>query len=206
MRMPNALPFPFPERRLVLASRSPRRRTLLEELGWDFQVLPADESAECGLCSRETPPEFVARLARQKATNVATKIEDGIVLACDTVAVCHGQVLGKPADIDDAHRMLNMLRGCIHQVFTGICLWAVPEQVTDVAVEKTELMMDRISDAQLKAYLKTRLWEGKAGAFGYQDGWDWLKIQSGSESNVVGLPIERLQQMLADLRYSLSKS
>ena len=103
--MPNALPFPFPDRMLVLASRSPRRRTLLEELGWEFQIVPADESAECGLCSRETPPEFVARLARQKAANVAPKIEDGIVLACDTVAVCRGHILGKPADIDDARRM-----------------------------------------------------------------------------------------------------
>ncbi len=85
-----------------------------------------DEAAECGLCSRETPEKFVARLARQKAANVVPKISAGLVLGCDTVAECDGQILGKPADEEHARHMLQMLSGREHRVLSGLCLWNVP--------------------------------------------------------------------------------
>ena len=182
---------------LILASQSPRRCELLEAAGYQFQVIPPDESAECGVCSGESPPELVARLAWQKAQNVAQRVEQGIVIGCDTVAECLGQILGKPHDLDHARQMLQLLRGRKHRVYSGLCLWRRPDDqvLADVAV--TELVMDAVSDRQLEDYLETHAWEGKAGAFGYQDGLPWIHITSGSESNVVGLPMELLEEILA---------
>ena len=180
-------------RPLILASASPRRKQLLEQQGYQFTVDPPGEGAECGVCSGETPPELVVRLARQKAADVALRYDSAIILACDTVAECHGQVLGKPRDRNDARRMLTLLRGKQHRVHSGLCLWIRPEDKTTLQLDTTTLVMDDVSDEQLESYLDTNLWEGKAGAFGYQDGWDWLHIIEGSESNVIGLPMEKVR-------------
>ena len=181
---------------LILASGSPRRRELLREAGYDFSVMPPSDSAECGVCSRETPPELVARLAYQKAQDVALQVEQGVVLGCDTVAECMGQILGKPVDVDHARQMLTLLRGRVHHVYSGVCLWQRPGDRHLVEVAATRLRMDAIADDDLEDYLQSGLWEGKAGAFGYQDRLGWLHIEDGSESNVVGLPLELVEQML----------
>lgn len=183
--------------KLILASSSPRRRELLAEAGYDFEVIPPHESAECGVCSRETPPELVARLAFQKAQDVARRVSAGWVLGCDTVAECCGQILGKPKDRGHAKEMLELLRGREHKVYSGVCLWRRPADEVHAQVAVTRLVMDPVSDELLSAYLDTDAWEGKAGAFGYQDGLDWIHVLEGSESNVVGLPLELLQEMLA---------
>lgn len=186
--------------RLVLASSSPRRRQLLRDAGYEFEVRPPADSAECGICSRETPPEMVARLAWQKAADVARKISpnDGptLVIGCDTVAECCGQILGKPHHREHASEMLRLLRGREHRVYSGLCLWPRPGDSARVLVDVTYLVMEPLSDAAVEAYLDTMQWEGKAGAFGYQDGLDWVHVRSGSESNVVGLPMELLRRML----------
>jgi septum formation protein len=93
--------------------------------------------------------------------------------------------------------MLELLRGREHHVYSGVCLWRRPDDTTLVEVAVTRLRMDPFSDAQLEDYLQSGLWEGKAGAFGYQDRHGWLHIEEGSESNVVGLPLELVQEMLA---------
>jgi septum formation protein len=187
---------------LILASNSPRRRLLLAEHGYRFEVIPPGEAAECGICSRETPPEMVARLAWQKAADVAHRVEQGVVIGCDTVAECCGIILGKPKNRDHAREMLSLLRGRDHQVYSGLCLWVRPGEEHHVQVEVTRLVMDPISDADLDAYLATDQWEGKAGAFGYQDGLDWVHVVEGSESNVVGLPMELLARMLETIEAS----
>ena len=184
---------------LILASSSPRRRQLMTEHGYDFQVVTPHESAECGVCSRETPPELVARLAYQKAKDVAKRTPLGIVIGCDTVAECCGLILGKPKNRQHAREMLGLLRGREHRVYSGLCLWRRPGEEHHIHVDVTKLVMDPLRDEQLEAYLATDLWEGKAGAFGYQDGNDWVRVQSGSESNVVGLPMELLARMLKAL-------
>ena len=189
----------MPVPRLILASSSPRRRELLTEAGYLFDVLPPHESAESGQRAGESPTELVARMARQKAADVAQRVPAGIVIGCDTVAELGGQVLGKPRDRDDARAMLATLRGREHCVHSGLCLWRRPDDAVEVAVETTRLVMDPISDDQLSAYLATGDWEGKAGAFGYQDGLDWVHIIAGSESNVVGLPMELLDHLLDKL-------
>ncbi len=192
---------------LVLASSSPRRRELMTEAGYEFEVVLPDEKAECGICSRETPPELVARLAYQKAHSVAQQVSGRIVVACDTVAECQGTILGKPVDRQHARQMLHLLRGREHRVYSGLCVWPVgmaprvPDQ-PHVKVAVSSLRMDPIDEASLEAYLDSEQWVGKSGAFGFQDGPSWLELCSGSVSNVVGLPMEVLAELLDELGLS----
>jgi len=181
---------------LILASRSPRRQQLLTEVGYRFSVLPASEAAECGVCAGESAAQLVSRLARQKAADVAPRVDRGVILACDTVAACQGEILGKPANEQHARRMLQSLRGQRHHVYTGMCLWRRPDDLIMADVATTVLRMDVLSDREIDEYVKSGLWEGKAGAFGYQDRHGWLHIEQGSESNVVGLPLELLAALL----------
>jgi len=186
-----------PLRKLILASRSPRRRELLAEAGYRFEVCLPSEAAECGLCGNESPLELVSRLAYQKAADVVRRVSAGLVLACDTVAECDGQILGKPSHEEHARKMLQILSGREHRVLSGLCLWPAPKGQPQVRVAITRLRMDALSEQQLNEYLASGLWEGKAGAFGYQDGIDWVHVLEGSASNVVGLPMELLAEMIA---------
>ncbi|MEM6689569.1 MAG: Maf family protein [Planctomycetota bacterium] len=186
---------------LILASGSPRRRQLLQAAGYSFEIMPAGDHAECGICSRETAPELVARYAFQKAADIArrTAPREIMILAADTVASCLGRILGKPKDVEHAREILQYLSGRDHDVFTGFCLWDTTSRRGMIEVVRTQLRMLTLSDEMLEEYLASMLWEGKAGAFGYQDGNDWLTILGeGSESNVVGLPMERLAELLED--------
>jgi septum formation protein len=191
--------FQADSREIILASSSPRRKELLARFGYRFRVVEPDPSAECGICSRETPPELVARLAYQKAANVIEKIDSGLVLACDTVAECVAIILGKPEDRGHAKQMLERLRGRRHSVYSGLCLWDKASAQRHVRVDVSRMWMEPISDSQLEAYLDTDQWIGKAGAFGFQDGPDWIRLDQGSATNVVGLPMEMLEKMLAEL-------
>ncbi|MCE9548428.1 MAG: Maf family protein [Planctomycetia bacterium] len=191
-----------PRPRLILASQSPRRRELLAAAGYEFEVLPSEVDESPGLCSQCGPAELVARLAIAKGAEVVRRLaddagrRDGIVVACDTVAEIGGTILGKPADEDHARYMIELLSGQLHRVYSGLCLWpmrGVPR--TEVAI--TTLRMDPLDVPAIDDYIASRKWEGKAGAFGYQDGLDWLHVIQGSESNVVGLPMELLAEMLA---------
>jgi septum formation protein len=182
---------------LVLASRSPRRQMLLRQAGFDFQLLAPAEHVEDNRRSGEETADYVVRLARQKAEDVVGQAPpERIVVACDTLAECNGQILGKPRDREHAGEMLRCLRGRVHQVLSGVCLLRGADRRIRSAVDRTTLRMDEFSDAELAAYLDSGQWQGKAGAFGYQDGIDWVHIIAGSESNVVGLPMELLQTML----------
>jgi septum formation protein len=182
--------------KLILASASPRRRELLAEAGYAFDVCVPGDAAESGACNGESPVELVSRLAYQKAADVAGRLAAGLVIGCDTVAECDGQVLGKPDDETHARQMLQTLSGREHRVLSGLCLWPLPNGRPSVRVAVTLLRMDVLGESQLNAYLATGLWKGKAGAFGYQDGIDWVHVYAGSESNVVGLPMELLAEML----------
>jgi septum formation protein len=181
---------------IILASQSPRRKQLLEEAGYRFRVVAPHEHAECGICSRETPPELVARLAYQKARDVAERTQRGLVIGCDTVAECHGQILGKPKNRAHAREMLRLMRGRRHHVYSGLCLWRRPDNDTRLGVAVSVLEMKLLPDEELESYLETGQWEGKAGAFGLQDRTGWIEVLEGSESNVVGLPLELLSELL----------
>ena len=180
------------ETSLILASQSPRRRQLLTDAGFDFTVKAPSDEVERGICSSCSPEDTVLEGAFLKARAIAKGVDEGLVLAADTVAECRGEVLGKPIDRDHAERMLRLMSGKTHRVLTGVCLWDCPSNRRVCFLEQTVLKMDTLSDDQLNEILDSDSWVGKAGAFGYQDGLDWLHVESGLESNVVGLPVERL--------------
>jgi len=200
MSLHPAASFQPDSREIILASSSPRRRELLDRFGYRFRVLEPHPNAECGICSRETPPELVARLAYQKAANVIEKIDSGLVLSCDTVAECVAIILGKPENREHARQMLQRLRGRRHSVYSGVCLWDKATSTRSIRVDVSHLWMEPITDEQLESYLDTEQWIGKAGAFGFQDGPNWIRLDEGSPSNVVGLPMELLSTMLAELK------
>lgn len=211
-------PDPF----LILASRSPWRRELLAEAGYQFQVVAPSEDLECGVCSEEGPAGLVTELAFRKAAAVVRQLQSDmecldrrcscslvapIVLAADTIAECDGFILGKPRDEADARAMLTQLSGREQRVLTGLCLWPLHlplgegrgERTPLIRVAVTKLRMDPLTNAQLNDYLASGQWEGKAGAFGYQDRLGWVHIVEGSASNVVGLPMELLGEMLREI-------
>lgn len=193
----------------ILGSGSPQRQRLLREAGYEFRVVRPRDHVERGICSQCGPAELVTELAAAKAIDVAELLAGepapapitATIIACDTVAECGGQILGKPVDEDHARSMLLRLRGTRHRVYSGLCVWSPAESPTPmeqhVRVAVSHLSMETISDADLEAYLESGQWEGKAGAFGYQDGPDWLHLEQGSASNVIGLPMELLKEMIS---------
>lgn len=204
-----SIPDPLSQHTLILASRSPRRSELLQQAGFRFIVDPADDAVEAGCCTDRPPARLVAELSLAKALDVATREPwrnrpGSLILGADTVAECDGRILGKPANEDHAREMLQFLSGRKHRVLTGVSLVLsstssdlTPRSLT--RVEQTWLMMDRLSPPDLEEYLASDRWIGKAGAFGYQDGPDWLHVLEGLESNVVGLPVERLEPWIQEL-------
>lgn len=186
---------------LVLGSGSPRRRQLLENAGYVFDVLEPDPKVEYEFGREQSltqATQYVRQLAFRKAQDVAKRLGRAVVIAADTVAQCQGQVLGKPNDREHAEQMLRLLAGSEHCVLTGMCVWQVPTQRCVIDVSVTRLIMESLDNASIQEYLDTGRWRGKAGGFGYQDGNDWLRIVEGSESNVVGLPMERLGEILSN--------
>lgn len=158
--------------------------------GYKFEVIVPDESVEQSVSRALTPAEFVREASFQKAKSVAELHTDSIVIAADTVAECENKILGKPRDRSHAAEILGLLSGKIHQVLTGTTIWNCQNKQHLTYVESTKLKMELLDDSMLTEYLDSGHWEGKAGAFGYQDGLDWVEILEGLESNVVGLPIE----------------
>jgi len=182
--------------RLVLASASPRRRELLTQAGYVFTVEAADidESQRTG----ESPADYVRRLAEEKATVVFAKRANGgdlIVLGADTTVVLDGQILGKPADADEAKRMLRHLSGRTHQVLTGIA--AASRTGVTSAVESTSVTFSAIPEADLEAYCATPEPLDKAGAYGIQGyAARWIPRIDGCYFNVMGLPIARTVKLI----------
>lgn len=177
---------------LVLASGSPRRRELLLAAGYHFQVVVPDDSVENSVPSDLCPEAFVVEACFRKARTVAQNSSESLIVAADTVAQVDGLILGKPTDRAHAKQILGLLSGKIHKVLTGVTVWNCSNGKYWTHVEATTLFMIQRSENDLESYLDTQQWVGKAGAFGYQDGLDWVKIIDGLESNVVGLPIELL--------------
>ncbi len=181
----------------ILASASPRRKQLLKEVLPDFSVIPA--TGEERAPKNCTPTALVQLLATQKAEEVALlSVAKGKgVIGADTVVAFNGEVLGKPKDEKDAVRMLSALSGNRHNVHTGICL-ILPNGKKMVDCVTTEVVFMPLSQAQILAYVQTGSPMDKAGAYGIQDG-GLVEAIEGSFSNVVGLPVERLKEMIKSL-------
>ncbi len=181
---------------LVLASASPRRQEFLSRLGLDFQALPArvDESLRPG----EPAQEAAQRLARLKARAVAQDRPGAAVLAADTLVVLGETILGKPQDLEDARRMLQTLSGAEHQVVTGYCLRHAGLEQCAQAVSRVRFR--RLRPAEIAAYVASGEPLGKAGAYAVQGlGAALVREVSGSYTNVVGLPLAEVVELLLRL-------
>ncbi len=184
----------------VLASGSPRRKELLRELVENFTVIPslADENI-----SITAPEAYVQILAERKAAEVATRPENEgkIVIGADTVVAFNGEILGKPKDEREAYRMLSALSGNVHEVFTGVCFACQKdgERKTFTRAAGTKVRFLTLSPAWIIRYIAGGSPMDKAGAYGIQDGGLVEEIE-GSYTNVVGFPVELVQEMLKKVR------
>ena len=182
--------------RVILASQSPRRRELLSLVGIAHDVQPADidESYLTG----EPPRDHAERLARGKAEVIAAREPDAVVIGSDTIVVVDGDVLGKPADENDAVRMLARLAGRSHTVVTAVAVAWRGE--TRSAVEEVEVTFHPLSRAEIDAYIATREPMDKAGAYGIQGyGATIVARVDGDYFAVMGLPLQRLIRVLDSL-------
>ncbi len=181
----------------ILASASPRRKELLAELVKDFEIIPsqADERVE----GTPSPKALVAQLAEMKAEEVAKRPENEgkVVIGSDTVVAFGKTVLGKPKDEEDAFRMLKMLSGKKHAVYTGVSFQFVQngKYLRNTKVDKTLVYFNDLSDEWIWEYIKGGSPMDKAGAYGIQDG-GLVKGIKGSYTNVVGFPLELVEKMI----------
>ena len=186
---------------IILASGSPRRRELLKLLDIGFRVLPSDfdESSVVPW----PPDEHVLRSAGGKALAVAEKIAGGVVIGADTIVVVDDRILGKPRDDDDARRMLRLLSGRSHYVYTGLCVMLRKDRATLIDLRdyvRTEVCFGVLPTAVIEAYVATGEPLDKAGAYGIQErGSVLVEGIVGDYFNVVGLPVYRLARMLAEV-------
>jgi nucleoside triphosphate pyrophosphatase len=182
--------------RLVLGSASPRRAALLRELGVDFDVLASDvpEVAVDG----EAADAFARRVARDKGAAVARQRAGAWVLSADTIVVVDGTVLGKPVDAADARRMLACLAGRIHAVVTAVALTAPGGELADELLVRSGVEFRALTAAEIDAYVATGEPFDKAGAYAIQGGAaSFVCRVSGSYTNVVGLPLDEVADLLA---------
>ena len=178
----------------ILASASPRRKALLEQAGYRFEIIPStcEETVPQGLSAKDT----VEGLAYQKALDVYSLHPDAYILGADTVVCFDGKILGKPHDAADAARMLKMLSGQTHEVRTGFAL--LGKGVEFVSSEAAMVTFFHLSDAQIQNYIATGEPMDKAGAYGIQGkGAVLVRSVLGDYFNVVGLPIATVARALA---------
>jgi septum formation protein len=180
----------------ILASASPRRRQLLAAAGYTFEVDPSD-LVEDDPKPGASPAEYAADLAWRKARAVAERREAGLILAADTVCAVGDEILNKPLDRADAERMIRLQEGHDTEVITGLCLHRADRPEWLGAVEISIVRFRPLSVAERLAHLDSGRWEGKSGAYGVQDRDPFVSVARGSFSNVVGLPMERLAELLA---------
>ena len=183
-------------KKIILASASPRRKELLEQIGLSFQIEPARGEEHI---TSVIPREVVEELSYQKAMEVAElhRDEDALILGADTIVVYDNQIMGKPADEEEAKAMLRQLSGKTHCVFTGVTavLWENKEKTVRTFSEKTEVTFYPMSEEEIMFYVKTREPMDKAGAYGIQGiGAKYIQAICGDYNNVVGLPVARLYQ------------
>ena len=182
--------------RIILASASPRRKKIFEELGIKFEVIPSecDERVEEEL----SPDERVEAISRLKLEDVRKRVGDeSLVIASDTLVFAGGEILGKPKDDEDGRRMLRLLSGSRHYVVSGVAASFGGKTVS--ASECTEIVFRDITDGEIESYISSGEHRDKAGAYGIQEkGGYFTKGVYGDLNNVVGLPVYRLGVMLKE--------
>lgn len=191
------------KKKLILASRSPRRLALLRHLGIPFEVLPSNiEEVMDPFCS---PEENARSLAIRKAEMVARKARDSFVVGADTLVVLNGEIIGKPANADEARRMLRRLSGNVHRVCTAFAIIDVPSGKQVVEHEVTHVSFRKIEESEIEEYVGTGSPLDKAGAYGIQDDYGAVFVErvEGCFYNVMGFPLTKFLVTLKEFQSSL---
>lgn len=178
---------------IILASKSPRRKELFSLITADFEIIPAvgEERADKSL----PPSEYVMELAKHKALEVYEKYPEAVVVGSDTIVTINGEILGKPKDKADAKRMLRLLSGKEHSVYTGVCISSVERNIT--FFDETKVRFFELTESETDSYIESGEPFDKAGAYGIQ-GTGALLVSgiTGDYYNVMGLPVGRLYREL----------
>ncbi len=182
---------------LILASKSPRRKQLLQDQGFDFTVVVGNYKEKI-FCS--DPVKTACTFAQGKAEDVyysLNEISDVIVLGADTVVYSDKKILGKPKTDEEAFTMIKSLSGKTHTVITGYCV--INKDENKVGYEQSMVTFNELTDDDIKKYVQSGQYKGKAGGYGIQDPYLLVKSYEGSLSNVIGLPVEKITPILKKL-------
>ena len=187
---------------LILASQSPRRKELLEQIGLVFTTRTADVDER--VLPGEASTDYAVRVALEKAQAIANQVQQGIIIAADTIVVLNSLILGKPEDEKDAERLLSLLSGKMHSVVTGLVVLDAETGRMQTGYRETRVWFRALTAREIQAYIQTGEPLDKAGAYGIQ-GRGALLIEKieGCFFNVVGLPISLLQDMFKNIRIEL---
>ena len=185
---------------IVLASASPRRKKLLAEAGYKFTVSVPKINESAFPAEGVNPCEYAKRLALAKAKNVAAKFPGCLVIGADTVVDFDGEIIGKPADSKEAEQITRKLFSAPHKVITAVAIVRMSDGTEIVESDTTTVYPKKLTDEQIAEHIKGESWRDKAGAYAIQENGDaFIERIEGSLTNVMGLPMELLQSVLAGL-------
>jgi len=185
---------------LILASASPRRRALLAEAGYDFEVVVPDVDESAFAREGVGAEEYAERLALAKARSVAERFGDSLVLGADTVADFDGEIIGKPADSREAEEITLKLFSEPHRVVTGVAIVRLSDGTQLCKSDSTTVYPKKLTPEQIAEHINSGTWRGKAGAYAIQENGDeFVERIEGSLTNVMGLPMELLRRMLSNI-------
>jgi len=195
--------------KIVLASQSPRRKKLLSQIGFIFEIIPSNTEE---IITSNNPIDIVNELSLQKAKDVATSVSNALVIGADTIVVLNGTVLGKPKSEEEAISILSMLSAKVHSVFTGVSFVITNSDKkissTHSFFEETKVQFSSLSKSEIQSYVASGSPMDKAGAYGIQDDWGSLFVEriEGDYYNVVGFPLNRFYQELKKIEPTLLNS
>jgi septum formation protein len=185
---------------IILASASPRRRQLLAEAGYKFKIVPSDIDESAFPAGQGQVRRYAERLALAKAQSVAEKYPDCLVIGADTVVDFGGEIIGKPADATEAGEITEKLFSAPHKVITGIAIVRRSDGIELVESDSTTVYPKKLTSEQISKHINSESWRDKAGAYAIKEtGDEFVERIDGSLTNVMGLPMEVLQRMLADI-------
>jgi septum formation protein len=181
-------------KKFVLASSSPARRELLQQIGFTPDVIVAADIIETPL-PKEKPRALVLRLAEAKALKVAEQFPGDVVLAADTIVYCRGQIMGKPANAEEARIFLQKLSGRRHRLYTGVCL--IVNAHRKLVHTETIVKVKRLTSDEIEAFISSDQWQGKAGGYSLRGAFAaFIEYISGTDSCIIGLPLAKTYNLL----------
>ncbi|MFH0979125.1 MAG: Maf family protein [Candidatus Woesearchaeota archaeon] len=182
--------------KLVLASKSPRRKEILERLGYEF-IVDASNFEESEIREHDVK-RLVMQIARGKAEKAAAKHKDSVIIAADTAVYFKEKIIGQPKDAEEAEKMIKSLLGEVHEVHTGLYLINTKSGKTAKSYEVSRVKLNRVSKEILTEYISAGSYEGKAGAYNISDPnfSSFVESVEGSYTNIMGLPLEQINSLL----------